>query len=222
MMAQAVSVRDAIPVMPGASDAYKTAREDLYRAEEALRKQVAAVAAKRRTLPAGPEVQDYAFFEGERRVRLSELFSRGSELIVYHVMYWADDDEFCPMCSMWIDGLNGVAKHVEQRANIVVATRAPVEKLQAWAKRRGWDSIRLLSDDGPAFARDTGAEDINGDPVETVLVFTKDGSAIRNTYVSHAFMLGEVGGIDLLSPVWNLFDLLPSGRADWNPSNDYA
>ena len=22
-------------------------------------------------------------------------------------------------------------------------------------------------------------------------------------------------GIDLLSPVWNLFDLLPSGRLDW-------
>ncbi len=221
-MAQTVSVRDTIPVMPGASDAYKTAREELYRAEEALRKQVATVAAKRRALPAGPEVPDYAFFEGERRVRLSELFSRGSELIVYHVMYWADDDEFCPMCTLWIDGLNGVAKHVEQRANIAVATRAPVEKLRAWAKRRGWDSIRLLSDDGPAFARDTGAEDINGDPVETVLVFSKDGSAIRNTYVARALMFGQFGGIDLLSPVWNLFDLLPSGRDDWNPSNDYS
>ncbi|HXM17858.1 MAG TPA: DUF899 family protein [Candidatus Tumulicola sp.] len=222
MMAQAISVRDAIPVMPGASDAYKKAREELFRAEDALREQIGTVAAKRRTLPAGPEVQDYAFMAGERRVRLSELFSRGSELIVYHLMYWADDDEFCPMCSMWIDGLNGVAKHVDQRANIVVATRAPVEKLQAWAKRRGWDSIRLLSDDGPTFARDTGAEDANGDPVETVLVFSKDGPAIRNTYVSHAFMFGQFGGIDLLSPVWHLFDLLPSGRDDWSPSNDYA
>jgi hypothetical protein len=27
-------------------------------------------------------------------------------------------------------------------------------------------------------------------------------------------------GIDLLSPGWNLYDLMPSGRGDWYPSND--
>jgi len=219
-MAQVVSVRDTIPVMPDASEAYKSAREELFNAEAALREQIGAVAAKRRALPTGPEVADYAFTEGGRRVRLSELFSRGSELIVYHLMYWADDDEFCPMCSMWIDGLNGVAKHVQQRANLIVATRAPADKLQAWAKRRGWDAIRLLSDDGSAFARDMGAEDANGDPVETVAVFVKDGAAIRNTYLAHAFVREQWGYIDLLSPVWHAFDLLPSGRDDWHPSND--
>jgi predicted dithiol-disulfide oxidoreductase (DUF899 family) len=25
-------------------------------------------------------------------------------------------------------------------------------------------------------------------------------------------------GIDQLTPVWNLFDLLPSGRGDWYPN----
>jgi len=220
-MAQVVSVRDSVPVMPGASDAFRTAREDLFGAEAALLDQIRAVAAKRRDLPAGPEVADYAFSEGGRRVRLFELFSKGSELIVYHLMYWAADDEFCPMCSMWIDGLNGVAKHIEQRANLVVATRAPVEKLQAWAKRRGWDTIRLLSDDGPAFARDIGAEDANGDPIETVAVFERDGAAIRNTYLAHAFVREQWGYIDLLSPVWHAFDLLRSGRDDWHPSNEY-
>ncbi|TAM91870.1 DUF899 domain-containing protein [bacterium] len=209
--------------MPGASDAYRSAREELFRTETDLKERIGAVAEKRRALPSGPPVEDYAFYEGDRRVQLSELFSEGkSELIVYHLMYWADDDEFCPMCSMWIDGLNGVAKHVGQRANLAVATRAPVEKLRAWAQRRGWDTIRLLSDDGEAFARDVGAEDTNGDPVETVAVFSKDGPTIRNTYLSHAFAFGQWGYIDLLNPVWHLFDLLPSGRDDWNPSNDYV
>ena len=32
---------------------------------------------------------------------------------------------------------------------------------------------------------------------------------------------GEFRGVDLLSPVWNLFDLLPSGRGDWMPGRDY-
>jgi predicted dithiol-disulfide oxidoreductase (DUF899 family) len=156
-------------------------------------------------------------------VHLSDLFKDGkNELIIYHLMYWADDDEFCPMCSMWIDGLDAVAPHVEQRANFAVATRAPVERLRAWAKQRGWRRARLLSDAGADFARDTGAEDANGDPVETVAVFTKSGSTMRNSYTAHAFLFEEWRFIDLLSPVWHMFDLLPSGRGeDWHPANDY-
>jgi predicted dithiol-disulfide oxidoreductase (DUF899 family) len=222
-VAKTLQVRETVPVMPGASEEYRTAREQLRRAEVAMRDRIEEVASARRSLPAGPEVPDYAFLENGKRVRLSELFTDGKpELIVYHVMYWADDDEFCPMCSMWVDGLNAVGKHVEQRANIVAASKAPPEKLAAWAKKRGWNSIRVLADDGDAFARDTGAEDGNGEPVETVAVFVKDGSRISNTYLAHAYVMNEMRGIDLIAPVWHLFDLLPSGRGDWNPSNDYA
>jgi predicted dithiol-disulfide oxidoreductase (DUF899 family) len=223
-MANMLQVRETIPAMPGADERYRNAREELRRAEAALRDQVENVAAMRRRLPAGPNVPDYEFREDGKRIRLSELFAAGKpELIVYHLMYWADDDEFCPMCTMWVDGLNGVAKHVERRANIVVASKAPPEKLRAWAKRRGWTSIRVLADEGDAFARDLGAQDEKGEPVETVAVFVKNESGIRNTYLTHAFMFGEWRFIDLLSPVWQLFDLLPSGRSeDWHPSNDYA
>jgi len=28
--------------------------------------------------------------------------------------------------------------------------------------------------------------------------------------------------MDLFTPVWNLFDLLPSGREDWFPKHFYA
>jgi hypothetical protein len=27
--------------------------------------------------------------------------------------------------------------------------------------------------------------------------------------------------MDLISPVWNVFDLLPSGRGEWLPDNSY-
>lgn len=222
-MAQTTEVRENLPAMLGSDDTYRAERERLRRAEVALRDQIEAVAAMRRQLPPGPAVRDYVFMEGDKRVRLSELFQDGKpELVVYHVMYWADDDEFCPMCSMWIDGLDAVAPHLEQRINFAVATRAPFEKLQAWAKQRGWRRARLLSDDGPDFARDIGAEDGDGEPIETVAVFTKDGSTIRNTYVAHAYVKGEMRGIDLLTPVWHVFDLIPSGRSqDWNAGNDY-
>lgn len=210
--------------MPGASEEYLDARERLRVAERALCNQREEVAAMRRTLPAGPQVPDYVFLDGDKRVRLSELFSAGKpHLVVYHLMYWADDDEFCPLCSMWVDGLDGVAHHIEQLTNIVVATRAPVDKLRTWAQRRGWRRIRLLSDEDASFARDISAAAENGDPIETVAVFSKDGATLRHVYTAHATELGEpVRGIDLLSPVWHVFDLLPSGRDDWNPSNDYA
>jgi predicted dithiol-disulfide oxidoreductase (DUF899 family) len=216
-------VRESVPVMPGADKAYVAAREQLHAAEAALRDQIETVAQLRRRLPAGPKVRDYEFLEGDRRVKLSDLFAAGKrELVIYHLMYWADDDEFCPMCSMWIDGLDAVAPHIERRANFAVATRAPMEKLQAWATRRGWRRARLLSDIGPDFARDTGAEDRGGDPVETVLVFTKDDDGIRNTYAAHAYVQDEWRYIDLLTPVWHVFDLLPSGRGeDWHPDNGY-
>lgn len=220
-MVQTVEVRDSLPVMPGASDAYRKARERLRIAEVALRDQVEAVAAMRRALPEGPVVPEYSFLEREKRVKLAELFAPGkAHLILYHLMYSADDDEFCPMCSMWVDGFDAVAKHVERRANFVVASAAPYEKLQAWAKRCGWHRVRLLSDDGPTFARDTGAADGNGEAIESILVFTKAGSSIRHDYTGHAMTMGEGRGIDLLTPVWNLLDLLPSGRGDLNAAND--
>jgi len=210
--------------MPGASHAYVEAREELRLAERTLTDLREAIAGLRRALPRGPAVQDYEFEDARGgAVRLSQLFSDDkSELVIYHLMYWVDDDEFCPMCSLWIDGWDGIAHHVEQRANVAVATCAPVEKLRAWAERRGWRRLRLLSDRGPSFAHDTGAEDEDGRPDSTVLVFSKDGSEIRHVYTGHPFMDGKQRNIDLLCPVWHIFDLLPSGRGDWSASNDYV
>ena len=219
---KAEDTRGMLPVMPGADEAYRRARERLHAAERALRDQIESVAAMRRELPQGPIVPDYEFLEGEKRVKLSELFTgEKNELVIYHLMYWADDDDFCPMCSMWIDGLDAVAPHVEQRANFAVASRASGPRLRDWANRRGWRRARLLSDVGSDFARDMGAESGEGEPIETVAVFTKDGDEIRNSYLAHAFMFDEWRFIDLLSPVWQMFDLLRAGRDDWHPTNEY-
>jgi predicted dithiol-disulfide oxidoreductase (DUF899 family) len=68
---------------PGESVQYRDARNELLRAEIALRKKIEQVAAMRRALPLGGEPQDYAFEEGSeeltdaqtvRSVRLAELF----------------------------------------------------------------------------------------------------------------------------------------------------
>jgi predicted dithiol-disulfide oxidoreductase (DUF899 family) len=216
---------ERIPLtLPGASEDYRASREGLQAAELELREHVERVAEMRRALPPGPIVRDYEFFDGAQLVKLSELFADGKPyLVVYHLMYWQDDDEFCPMCSMWVDGWDGIAHHVSQRANIVVAALAPVATLQAWKAHRRWQRIRVLADADPSFARDTGAEDVDGDPQSTVLVFKKTDHGIHHLLTMHPEFPDESHrGIDQLCPTWHIFDLLPSGRGDWNAANDYV
>ena len=213
---------DSSLLMPGVDEAYRRSRDRLRGAEIELRDRIEEVAAMRRSLPPGPAVVlDYEFIEGGARVRLSELFAENKPyLILYHLMYWPDEDSFCPMCSLWIDGFNGIAPHVTQRTNFVNASRAPADKLQGWAAHREWHRLRLLSDDGPAFARAIDAEDADGNPDSTIVVFAKDGGEVRHVYTAHPMLEDRERGIDLLSPVWHLFDLIPSGRGDWSGSND--
>jgi len=213
---------DSSLVMPGADHAYRQSRDRLRAAEIELRDRIESVAAMRRQLPPGPVVPDYAFLENGNRIGLSELFSPGKRyLIVYHLMYWAQDDSFCPMCSMWIDGFNGIAPHLTQRANFVIASRAPSARLREWASHRGWNRLRVLSDDGPAFACDLDAEDAQGRPDSTVAVFAKDRDRVRHVYTAHPMLEDRERGIDLLCPTWHLLDLTPEGRGeDWYPSNE--
>jgi predicted dithiol-disulfide oxidoreductase (DUF899 family) len=210
-------------VMPNAGDEYTQARRALLDAEVELRDHVERVAAQRRKLPPGPLVKDYEFFDGQRRLKLSELFEDGKPyLFMYHIMYFQDDEEFCPMCSMWIDGLDGIAHHVMQRANIVAATLAPFDALQAWKERRGWRRIPVIADVDASFARDTSAEYREGIPASTVLVFEKTPEGVRHMYTAHAEIIQDTSyrGVDQLCPTWHVFDLLPCGRGDWLASNE--
>lgn len=105
------------------SEAYLAKREELRLEEIKLMDHRERVAAMRRALPQGPVLPDYEFLEGPpsleagdepiRTVRLSELFTSGSRpLVIYHVMYGKKQTKPCPMCTMWIDGANGVAAHI--------------------------------------------------------------------------------------------------------------
>ena len=210
--------------MPAKSSTRAKRLKTLQKDEIALKDHAEKVAAKRRTLPPGPVVQDYVFRDGARSIKLSQLFGRGqNELLLYHFMYAPKDKNPCRMCNMWADGYNAIAPHVGDRANIVLVAKAPAAKFKKWGKSRGWSNIRLLSSYGTTFNRDFNAEDEDGDQWPSISVFTRDKKGvIRHFYQKPAVMDAKNNrGIDLLSPVWNLFDLLPSGRGDWIPKYAY-
>jgi predicted dithiol-disulfide oxidoreductase (DUF899 family) len=218
------------------SAGYRSAREDLRQAEVELMHHREKVAEMRRALPLGPLVSDYEFVEctvpgppdngSERAVRLDDLFTApGRPLIVYHLMYGKQQTSPCPMCTMWIDGFNGIAHHVVQNADFVIVAAADVDSLRTFALERGWTGLRLLSAGDSTFKYDFGSEDTEGNQDSRVSVFAKDADgAVRHTYTSSPHMSADVfeRGIDLLCPTWHLLDLTPVGRGDWYASLSYA
>ena len=210
-----------------ASDAYKSKREALRQAEIALTEQREKVAAMRRDLTAEtPIPEDYAFTEATgSTVRLSDLFEPGKDtLLVFHYMWKPDDQNPCPMCTMWHDGYNAVAPHVSRNATMVVVAKQDAATVRAFADGRGWGNLRTVSSGGTSFNADFGMEDADGNQMPGVSVFTKDANGeVRHFYTLSAMMGdGHYRGMDLLSPVWNMLDLLPGGRGDWMPSVSYS
>ena len=208
---------------------YRERREELRLAEIDLMQRRERVAELRRRLPAGATVQDYAFHEGPadlnagdspaRSVRLSELFSRPDRsVVVYHFMYGKKQTNPCPMCTMWIDGFNGVARHLAQNVDFVIAAAADPPTLREHARNRGWHNLRLLSCANSTFKYDLRSEDADGNQDSTISVFSRDrDGTLRHVYSAHPWMADDIKerGIDLLTPVYNLLDLTSEGRGDW-------
>jgi predicted dithiol-disulfide oxidoreductase (DUF899 family) len=209
------------------SDEYRKQREELRAAELELMDHVERVAALRRRLPAGPAVEDYQFVDvaTDQPVRLSELFTAPDRaLIIYHFMYGKAQTTPCPLCTMWIDGYDAAAPHLTRNADFAVLAAADPAAIRAHASARGWRNLRLLSGGDSTFKYDLGSEEPDGSQTEWISVFTRgsDGT-VSHHYSKGAQMAADrrERGIDLLSPVWHLLDLTPSGRGDWYPSLDY-
>jgi predicted dithiol-disulfide oxidoreductase (DUF899 family) len=213
---------------PNETPDYRQARGELLRAEIDLRQQVERVAAMRRQLPAGGILrQDYVFEEVEpagrvRSVKLSELFEGAkNSLFVYSLMYGPKMEHPCVMCSSIVDALNGNARHISERINLAVVARSPIDRIMAFARPRGWNSIRLLSSADSSYNADYFGETAAGDQYPMANVFVRRDGAIHHfwgTEMLYADTEGQPRHMDLMWPLWNVFDTTPEGRGtDWYP-----
>lgn len=197
-------------IFPNESPHYRNARAALLQREVALRREMEAVAAELRALPAGGEVlEDYLFdcigTGGiPSKVHLSELFRGGDTLMLYHYMFPRHGRDNrpgpsrgaianlplfegpCPSCTALIDMWEGVMPHFEGLGgNLAVVARAPIDRVAAFALDKGWKHIRLLSAANNTFKRDYRGEDADGQQVPIMTVFKRwpDG-AIRLHWAS--------------------------------------
>jgi predicted dithiol-disulfide oxidoreductase (DUF899 family) len=221
------------PIWPAAaSQEHIEARLELARAERELHDQLWRVASARHELAPGPVLPDYVLTEGPADLgledpvistRLSTLFGEHDTLFIYHLMFAPEDEAACPMCSLWVDSLHGIAHHIGQHTAFVVIGKAQLPRLRAWALRRGWDGLRILSSYGTTFNADMNAETPGDGQVPMISVLRLEGEQIRHLVSQHAtFTDGSDGANDLLTPLWHVLDLLPAGRGDWYATNSYA
>jgi predicted dithiol-disulfide oxidoreductase (DUF899 family) len=213
-----------------------------------LRRQIERVAAKRRALPAGGDIKEDYVFEAAGKdgkptsVRLSELFTPGMDtLAIYSFMYGPERERPCPGCTHFLDSLDGAMRHIRERVNFVVVAKSPLERILAFAHERGWRWLRLLSTADNTYDRDyfgdsTGLTDAvrkqqefkEGEEWDMPMlnVFRRNGSAIRHFWGSELLYVPPEPGQeyrhnDLLDPVWNVFDVAPEGRGDFQPKLSY-
>ncbi len=181
---------------------------------------------QRRALPWVKVDKQYVFEGPKGKETLADLFEKRSQLVVYHFMFSPDWNEGCPHCSFWADNFNPIGVHLNHRdVTFVAISRAPLNKIDAFKKRMGWQ-FKWLSSGKTDFNYDYGVsftpEQLAKGPVlynysrkemgdaqdrEGLSVFYKDADGtLFHTYSSYE------RGIDLVNTAYNYLDLVPKGR----------
>jgi predicted dithiol-disulfide oxidoreductase (DUF899 family) len=245
-------MEDDMVSFPNESREYRAARDRLLQQEIELRRQMEAVAEERRKLPEGGLMrEDYTFDcigpDGKAKtVKFSELFAPGKDsLIVYNMMfprYKTDtrqkpesgalsklpiEETPCPSCTTLLDQLNPAVWPLEAAGfNFAVIGKAPIDRLDALAKDRGWKNLRMLSSAKNRFNRDYHTEDEEGQQTPLTSVFRRSSEGIRHFWSSELSFAKSDPGQDpradgTLEPLWNLMDLTPGGRPDFLEQMQY-
>ena len=179
-------------------------------------------------------------------VRLSELFAPAKDsLAIYSFMFPRDPEDDrpgpvreeetaklplaespCPSCVSLLDQLDGVVEHASQNMNFAVVAKSSLDRLLTWKRERGWRRLRLLSSADNTYNPDYLAETPEGAQRPMLNVFHRDGGEIRHFWGSELFYAPWDPGQDprhvgTLEPLWNLFDLTPEGRPDWDEQLSY-
>jgi predicted dithiol-disulfide oxidoreductase (DUF899 family) len=132
------------------------AREALLIEEKEHTRRGDELARKRRELPWVAVDRQYTFQTVNGTRSLAELFDGCSQLMVYHFMFGPSWEAGCPVCSSIADTLDPQVAHLRAKdTTLLLASRAPLEKLRAYRERMGW-GIEWVSSAGSDFNRDLG------------------------------------------------------------------
>jgi len=211
----------------GTREEWLVARRELLEREKELTRRSDELARERRELPWVPVDKEYRFETDEGTRTLAELFDGRSQLLVYHLMFGPDDPAACLGCSFYADHLDGSLVHLNHHdVTLVCASRAPLERLQAYKRRMGWRfpwASSYGTDFNLDFALFTEAERRRGtgfnfgSPRRAALnlheeeLMALSAFALEDGVVYHTYSCYD-RGTDVLNGTWQLLDRTPKGR----------
>ena len=201
------------------------ARKELLNKEKELTHLRDRLSAERRQLPRVKLEKNYVFDAPGGKVTLADLFAGRSQLVIYHFMFGPDWQEGCPSCSFVSDHIDGALPHLAARdVTVVMVSRAPLAKIEAFKKRMGWHFNWASSfgndfnaDFHVSFTKDELAQgkvnynytlqEFPSEEAPGLSVFYKDaGGDTFHTYSTYA------RGLDPLVGTYTILDLVPKGR----------
>jgi predicted dithiol-disulfide oxidoreductase (DUF899 family) len=221
----------------GTQEEWQAERDELLREEKELTRRGDELAWKRRELPWVAVEKDYRFETEAGTKTIADLFDGRSQLLVYHFMFGPSYEAGCPVCSSIADTLAPQVPHLKARdTTLLLASRAPLEKLLAYRERMGW-GIDWVSSGGSDFNRDLGflhteeelrpflqgeipltveqnarmcGTDVAGYVTEGpgLSAYALSAGTVYRTYVTTA------RGLERAMAYYGLLDLTPKGRAE--------
>jgi predicted dithiol-disulfide oxidoreductase (DUF899 family) len=219
----------------GTQEEWQAERDELLAEEKELTRRGDELTRKRRELPWVPVEEDYRFETEGGEKGLAELFDGRSQLVIYHFMFGPPYEAGCPVCSSIADTLAPQVPHLKARdTTLMLASRAPLEKLLGFRERMGWE-IPWASSGGSDFNRDLGFQHteeelrpfLEGDIPPTVVqnaeicgtdplgyvtegpglsIYSLADGTVYRTYVSTA------RGLEVAMAFYGLLDRTPNGR----------
>lgn len=186
------------------------AHEKITQLEEQIAKTRREIINLRKSI-ADEEIGDYTLYRADGSgVKLDELFGDKDELIIIHNM-----GKGCAYCTLWSDGINGIAPHIENRAALALVSPDRPSVMKEFTEGRGWNFL-CLSNNGGDFTKDMGFENELGQPQPGLSTFHKDssGKTFRTAYT-------YFGPGDDFCSLWHMFDYLKNGINNWQPKFEY-
>ena len=114
-------------------------------------------------------------------------------------------------CTSLVDGFDRTWYQVTQDAAFVAIAKAPADRINAWAKQRGWSQIALVSGSDSSYQADYKCQGDSDDMQWPVMhVFRRQDGKIFHFWGTEL----SANHVDTVWPYWNLMDFTPEGRPD--------
>jgi predicted dithiol-disulfide oxidoreductase (DUF899 family) len=201
----------AVPLPPVVDhDTWQQALDELRQREKAATRELDAIAAERRRLPA-VRLDDYTLVGADGPVRLVDVFNGRHQLITYHHMWSPGDEWQCPGCTGFTSQFTRLEFLDAYDARFVIVTPGPIDEALAYRQRVG-NQMAWYSTADSTFGADMGAPLGGGFQIN---VFLRDGDTVCRTYNTQG------RGTEQLGHTFGLLDILPYGRQeDWQDVPD--